>query len=30
MRFKLFRQLELTDCGPACVKMIAYYYPLAE
>ena len=26
MRFKLFRQLELTDCGSACVKMIAYYY----
>lgn len=26
MRLKLFRQLELTDCDPACVKMFAYYY----
>lgn len=25
-RFKIFRQLEMTDCGPACVQMISNFY----
>ncbi|SFV35712.1 peptidase domain-containing ABC transporter [Thermoflavifilum thermophilum] len=27
-RFKLFHQLDSTDCGPACLAMVAYYYGL--
>lgn len=26
MKFKLFRQLEGMDCGPACIQMIAFHY----
>ncbi len=25
-RFKIFRQLEMTDCGPTCVQMISNFY----
>lgn len=26
MKFRLFRQLEGMDCGPACIQMVAYHY----
>lgn len=26
MRITIYRQLESSDCGPACIKMIASYY----
>lgn len=26
MSFKLFRQLEGMDCGPACIQMVAFHY----
>jgi ATP-binding cassette, subfamily B, bacterial len=26
MKFRLFRQLEGMDCGPACIQMIAFHY----
>jgi len=27
-RFKVFHQLDSTDCGPACLAMVAYYFGL--
>ncbi|MBX6381239.1 MAG: peptidase domain-containing ABC transporter [Thermoflavifilum aggregans] len=27
-RFKVFHQLDSTDCGPACLAMVAYHYGL--
>jgi len=26
MKFPVYRQLDMTDCGPACLRMIASYY----
>lgn len=26
MGFKVFRQLEGMDCGPACIQMVSFYY----
>lgn len=26
MKFRLFRQLEGMDCGPACIQMVAFHY----
>lgn len=25
-RFKLYQQLEMSDCGPACIQMVCAYY----
>lgn len=25
-RFKLYHQMEMSDCGPACIQMVCAYY----